>query len=129
MNNNGYKNTFFNSFTDVVSSKITNTSWNLTFYGIVNYDRIFTSGDIATLNARPKINSDFRNSTGTSAIAGRKYVWGADINYQRDTCSLGYWPPRSGKCPVPKRVNVKFPLIPAPEATSTGCYIGKGIIG
>ena len=86
------------------------------------------SNDIIKLNLRPKKSIDFFNGSDSTVSAGKKYVWGDNINYNSKNCSLGYWPPGQ-LCPIAKKKYTLFKLNPAPEITGSGCFTGNGLIG
>ena len=62
VNVNGHTNPVFaGSRTDISKSSPynDNTQWIVTYTGIANYDRTFTTADITALNSRPKASTDF----------------------------------------------------------------------
>lgn len=92
MNDKGDSSSHFGVETNVLSSELSNGQWEITSYGIPNYDRKFTTADITTLNSRPKAATDFENGQ-TTAVAGEEYSFGDDIGYSSQACTMGYWPP------------------------------------
>jgi hypothetical protein len=124
LNSNGDTSSIFGGVaTDVTSSSRSGATWSSTFNRIPNYDRIFSSADITTLNSRPEASSDFTAGV-TSAAAGNTYVFGEDIGYASPgpSCSLGYWPPGPG-CPTAATSTKSWDLNPAPETRADGCYL------
>jgi hypothetical protein len=114
---------YFSTFTGILYSSFISpfSVWVIYSTDIPNYDRIFTSADINTLNSRPDASHDFKSGV-TTAIAGDTYVFGSDIGYNSTAfCPLNYWPP-GPVCPEPLNSTVVFPLRPAPEMAS-GQYI------
>ena len=118
MNTNGQYSNIFSSKVDVLTSGFVNTSasttgWKTTFTGIPFYGHTFTTSEISDLNNRPDASSDF--TTGqTTAVAGTYYEFGADIGYESNQCSDGYWP--SGPvCPAAYNGTYTFPVFPSPE--------------
>eukprot|EP01041_Mallomonas_annulata_P012179 gene12178-25566_t len=122
--NNDY-NSYFSSYTDILYSGYYSTTktWKVTFNGIVNYTRTFSTSDITTLNSRPNKISDFTSGV-TTAVAGNSYVWGTDIGYHitGSGCSLNYWPP-GPSCPVSTTITSYTTILPAPETGTTGCSL------
>ena len=62
VNRNGHTNSQFSSSkTEITTSSPynSNTQWIVTYTGIANYDRTFTTADISALNSRPKASTDF----------------------------------------------------------------------
>ena len=101
------------------------TGWKVTFKGIPNYDHTFTASEVAALNARPKKSSDF-SSGATTAKAGDYVEFGKNIGYVTTSCSNGYWPP-GPSCPTASDRSYVFPIAPAPETKSDGCYTGNSL--
>lgn len=124
MNDNGYYNSIFKSKTDIITSGRSSAQWKVTYYGILNYDRVFTASDVTSLNSRPLASADFKTGM-TTAVGGTKYVWGADIGFKG--CD-GYWPP-GPVCPNATLTVASFPLVPAQETSSTGCYLSSTATG
>lgn len=100
-------------------------------HGIPDYDRYFTTQDITFLNSRPKISTDFRSQSKTTAAAGVLVQFGDDIGYDTSGCNMGYWPPgpvcaeeQTGEDAI-----TSFTLLPAEEDSTSGCYIGNGAQG
>eukprot|EP01041_Mallomonas_annulata_P004291 gene4291-8530_t len=124
-NLNSNYNSYFSSYTDILYSAYDSTTktWKVTFNGIVDYTRNFSTSDINALNSRPKKSTDF-NSGVTTAVAGKSYVWGADIGYKitGSGCSLKYWPP-GPVCPISTSTTFYSTISPAPETGSTGCSL------
>jgi hypothetical protein len=122
INNEGHTNSYFSgTVTDVTSSALASSVWEVKTNRIPNYDHKFTSTEISTLNSRPKASSDF-SSGATTATAGQEIVWGQDIGYKytvNQGCSLKYWPP-GPSCPTAASKTYDITLSPAPETHSTG---------
>ena len=113
--NNNYNN-YFNSWTDIATSHVTGKGklWSVLTSQIPNYNYRFTTADIQQLNSRPKASTDFVTGR-TTAVAGRNYTYGTNINYVTSTgsCKLGYWPP-GPICPAAQNIVLNFTLTPAP---------------
>lgn len=110
----------FEASTDISSSKLQSDQWSVSFNRVPKYNHLFTDEDISGLNNRPRAATDFKNGA-TSAVAGETYGFGADIGYQSDHCTLGYWP-TGPECPAVQAKTVSYGLSPAPELNSNGCY-------
>lgn len=67
MNVNGYYNSIFKSKTDIITSGRSSAQWKVTYYGIMNYDRVFTASDVTSLNSRPKAATDFKTGNSMNA--------------------------------------------------------------
>jgi hypothetical protein len=70
INEDNHYNTYFKSYTDILSSGPSRTykSWTVSYTGIPNYDRTFTQKDINKLNSRPKASTDFRTGQVSQPI-------------------------------------------------------------
>jgi hypothetical protein len=99
-----------------VNSTVSSTGWKTTFNGIPFYGHIFTTAEVATLNARPLVSTDFP-SGATTAVAGTYYSFGADIGYDTSSCSDGHWPP-GPVCPAAYSGTYTFPVYASPETRS-----------
>ena len=100
-------------------------------HGIPDYNRYFTTSDITFLNSRPRRSSDFRSSSSTTKNAGDYVEFGEDIGFATTGCSMGYWPPgpvcadaQTGTSAI-----TSFTLLPAQEASTSGCYVGNSAQG
>ena len=114
---NNYNN-YFKSWTDITNSHVTSNGkiWSVLASQIPNYNNIFTASDIQKLNSRPKASPDFKTGQ-TTAVAGRNYTFGANINYVTNSgCNLGYWPP-GPVCPAAQNKVLNFTVTPAPAIT------------
>jgi hypothetical protein len=98
------------------SCNITNISWSITNFGRYSYSKVISEYDIDLLNSRENASSDFLNGITTVHI-GDKVNWADDIGYSKKDCNLGYWPPGS-HCPLFKRNEVSFTLLPAQELSA-----------
>lgn len=115
--NNNYNN-YFKSWTEIANSHLTSHGqiWSVLASQIPNYNKIFTAADIQTLNSRPKASTDFKTGQ-TTAVAGRNYTFGTNINYVTNSgCNLGYWPP-GPVCPAAQNKVLNFTVTPAPANT------------
>lgn len=125
VNTDGHFNAIFQTLTGVMRSFESGSIWNVTYTGVMDYDRVFTESDITTLNSRPRASFDLIGGR-TSAVAGNFYVWGSNIGYHG--CD-GYWPP-GPVCPASKSLSTQgFSIYPAPEGNSNGCYSRLGAVG
>lgn len=119
VNKNNNYNHYFNSWTDITNSHVTGKGkvWSVLASQIPNYNNIFTTANIQQLNSRPKASTDFVTGR-TTAVAGRNYTFGTNINYVTSSgsgsgCNLGYWPP-GPICPAAQNIVLNFTLTPAP---------------
>ncbi len=132
LNKNGNTNSLYSATTDVSSSAMSSNdlTWSVTATRIPDYTHPFTSGEILTLNTRPKASTDF-TSGKTTAVAGGISTFGANIGYKTSPpgCSQGYWPPES-VCPVKASLSLTWNLQPAAETRTDGCFTPVlGVIG
>ncbi len=88
-------------------------------HSIANYHTSMTMALIEELNSRPRAATDFRNGQ-TTATVGQDVLFGDDIGYRYQPCTLGYWPP-GPSCPNPQNRTANFPMQPllATQAVST----------
>jgi hypothetical protein len=119
LNTDGHTNSLFSdTLTDMKTSKISSSRWQVTTNRIPNYDHKFTKSEVLTLNARPKASSDF-SSGKTTVSAGDYVVFGGDIGYEGEECEMKYWPP-GPVCPTTAAKTIEFTMSPAPETRSAG---------
>ena len=62
INENEDYSDIFAATTDVTQSSSSGTEWSTSFNKIPKYDHMMTSEDIAFLNSRPEVSSDFSKS-------------------------------------------------------------------
>jgi len=92
---------------------------------IPSYNITIDSANVTWLNSRPNADTDFDNGA-TTVEAGDQVVFGQDIGYSDDMCSLGYWPPG----PVcPESNSETFYVRTNVETTSDHCEVVLGTVG
>jgi len=128
-----YYNSIFGKITDIINiTYVSATSdFQIGYYGIPNYGRIFDSSIMTALADHKSIKPiDFEYpKIGTTASLGQVYEFGADIGYAmtKGSC-LGYWPP-GPTCPGISFKTQLVSLLPSPETQSNGCYALSGAQG
>lgn len=100
--------------------------WKVTYTGIPAYGHTMTTAEITSLNSRTNKATDFKSNSATTAVAGTYYEFGADLNFDSSSCTIGYWPTGPGCLSNYSGVAI-FDLEPAPEGTPGGCYTGGSI--
>lgn len=115
--NNQYDySSIFSSYTEILSSSLSSSSWSVSFNQIPFYETNFSTLMVSKLNTRPKASTDFVDGH-TTATANHIYPFGSNIGYAGSPCQLGYWPP-GPVCPTASTKSVAFKLNPAPETSS-----------
>ena len=128
-----YYNSLFGKTTDIINISYVSTSsdFQVGFYGIPNYGRIFDTDIMSALSTHKTIKStDFEYPRiGTTAILGEVYDFGANIGYSttKGGC-MGYWPPGPA-CPGVSFKTELVSLLPSPETQTKGCYALSGSQG
>jgi hypothetical protein len=120
--NGGEVNSVFQTPSEVLTKAAISAKgsqlFSVSFNQIPAYYHNFSEADVAALNSRPKAATDFKSSSGTTAVAGQVLEFGSDLGYNSSSCGLGYWPV-GPVCPKVMPSSAAFSLLPAPE-TSTG---------
>eukprot|EP01035_Chromulina_nebulosa_P032825 gene32825-43879_t len=88
--NGGEVNSVFQSPSDVLSKAVVSAKgsqlFSVSFNQIPAYYHNFSEADVAALNSRPKAASDFKSSSGTTAVAGQVLEFGSDLGYNSSSC-------------------------------------------
>ena len=131
--NSTHYNSLFGKTTDIINISYVSTSsdFQVGFYGIPNYGRIFDTGIMSELSTHKTAkSSDFEYPRiGTTANLGEVYEFGANIGYSttKGGC-MGYWPPGPA-CPGVSFKTELVSLLPSPEMQTKGCYALSGSQG